>query len=167
MSTIIAVSTQEEISRVATLAAEIWKEYYTPLIGAEQVAYMIERFQSAEVIKKAIEQDGYIYYLVCGDGDDIAYCGVLPEVESLFLSKIYVRYDHRGRGLARLMLDRALSDHLDTKRMWLTVNKGNAASIAAYERMGFVVEEAIVTDIGGGFVMDDFKMSCSIASQVG
>jgi hypothetical protein len=25
--------------------------------------------------------------------------------------------------------------------------------------MGFVVEEEVVTDIGGGFVMDDYRMS--------
>jgi GNAT superfamily N-acetyltransferase len=42
-------------------------------------------------------------------------------------------------------------------RLWLTVNKGNPA-VAAYERLGFRIAEAIVMDIGSGYVMDDFRM---------
>jgi hypothetical protein len=30
--------------------------------------------------------------------------------------------------------------------------------VQAYQRMGFEIAEAIVIDIGGGFVMDDFRM---------
>ena len=41
----------------------------------------------------------------------------------------------------------------------LNVNKRNAAAIAMYERCGFGVREAIVVDIGSGFVMDDYVMS--------
>ena len=40
----------------------------------------------------------------------------------------------------------------------LTVNKQNTDAIRAYEKMGFVNTESLVTNIGGGFVMDDFKM---------
>jgi ribosomal protein S18 acetylase RimI-like enzyme len=43
--------------------------------------------------------------------------------------------------------------------MILTVNKRNTRAIAAYRRNGFTVLEAVVADIGGGFVMDDFLMS--------
>ncbi len=40
----------------------------------------------------------------------------------------------------------------------LTVNKFNTGSIAAYQAMGFVIKEAVVIDIGEGFIMDDFRM---------
>jgi ribosomal protein S18 acetylase RimI-like enzyme len=39
----------------------------------------------------------------------------------------------------------------------LTVHKQNP-SVRAYQKMGFQIAEPVVTDIGGGFVMDDFKM---------
>jgi len=44
------------------------------------------------------------------------------------------------------------------RKLWLTVNKENAVSIAFYERIGFTTQEAMVTDIGEGFVMDDYRM---------
>jgi ribosomal protein S18 acetylase RimI-like enzyme len=40
----------------------------------------------------------------------------------------------------------------------LAVNKRNTTAIASYKKYGFVVREAIVDDIGHGFVMDDFVM---------
>ena len=43
------------------------------------------------------------------------------------------------------------------KLLWLTVNKGNPA-VKAYERLGFRIAADLVMDIGGGFVMDDYRM---------
>ena len=40
--------------------------------------------------------------------------------------------------------------------MWLRVNKRNERAQEAYKAAGFAKERALVTDIGGGFVMDDF-----------
>jgi ribosomal protein S18 acetylase RimI-like enzyme len=45
------------------------------------------------------------------------------------------------------------------RRLILSVNKRNARAIAAYQRNGFVIAESVVTDIGGGFVMDDYVMA--------
>ena len=42
---------------------------------------------------------------------------------------------------------------LGVAELWLTVNKHNAGSIAFYEKTGFRKTAALVTDIGGGFVM--------------
>lgn len=46
--------------------------------------------------------------------------------------------------------------------LWLTLNKHNAGSIAFYEKMGFRKTEALVTDIGGGFVMDYWRMAIGV-----
>jgi aerobic C4-dicarboxylate transport protein len=45
--------------------------------------------------------------------------------------------------------------------LWLTVNKGNPA-VKAYERLGFRIAADLVMDIGGGFVMDDYRMEKSL-----
>ena len=44
----------------------------------------------------------------------------------------------------------------------LQVNRGNRDAIAAYQRYGFVIREARVFDIGGGFVMDDYVMEAPL-----
>ena len=41
----------------------------------------------------------------------------------------------------------------------ISVNKRNARAIAAYQRNGFVIADSVVTDIGSGFVMDDYIMA--------
>jgi len=40
----------------------------------------------------------------------------------------------------------------------LGVNRFNEKAIRAYRRNGFAIREELKTDIGGGFVMDDFIM---------
>jgi ribosomal protein S18 acetylase RimI-like enzyme len=155
----IRVLSHLETERVAALARDIWTEHYTPLIGAPQVRYMLDKFQSAEAIYADIRERGYRYELTSSGEYDIGYSAVRFEDESLFVSKIYVRDKYRKMGVARLLLRRALEEHPKTRRVWLTVNKGNEAAIGAYKRMGFAIDEEIVTDIGGGFVMDDYRMS--------
>ena len=42
--------------------------------------------------------------------------------------------------------------------LYLTVNKHNDLAIRAYRAKGFQTIDAVETDIGNGFVMDDFIM---------
>ena len=42
--------------------------------------------------------------------------------------------------------------------MYLTVNKYNDLGIRAYEGTGFVTIDAVETDIGEGYIMDDYIM---------
>ncbi|MDR0325624.1 MAG: GNAT family N-acetyltransferase [Oscillospiraceae bacterium] len=154
----IRVHSAHEAERVAALAREIWTDFYTPLIGAEQVAYMLANRQSPEAISEAIHEEGVCYDLMMDGERDIAYCAVLPEKESLFVSKMYVRKEYRKKGIARLLLRRAVNEHPNAKRVWLYVHKRNE-SVEGYKRMGFVIEGEAVTDIGGGFVMDDYIMA--------
>jgi GNAT superfamily N-acetyltransferase len=52
------------------------------------------------------------------------------------------------------------------RRLLLAVNKRNARPIAAYQRNGFAVIESVVSDFGGGFVMDDFIMAKELKVSV-
>ena len=152
------VTTEEEIIQTAKTAEEVWQEYYTPLIGEAQVSYMVENFQSPSAISKQIEE-GYTYYLL-KDDDIVGYVGICPKEEYLFLSKLYIRKEARGKGFASkalaLVKDAAKENGLS--RIQLTVNKGNTNSIEIYRNWGFVTVDSVVTNIGSGFVMDDYVM---------
>jgi len=152
---------------VSDLAGEIWRETYTPIIGAAQVDYMLEKFQSAERIYADISINGYTYFTARDIGKDrlIGYCAVVAKEDHLFLSKIYVHRDSRGTGVARSFLDEAqalcrLEYGFDKIR--LTVNKQNENAIAVYGKVGFTVVDSVTTDIGGGFYMDDYVMELTI-----
>lgn len=153
------VQSAEEIAETAKTAEEIWAEYYTPLLGAAQVSYMVENFQSEKAIKEQIEE-GYTYFLLEAEGKIIGYVGVQPRKDHLFLSKLYIKKESRGRGFASkaLALVKDTAQENGLSRIRLTVNKGNANSIAVYENWGFETVDSVVTDIGDGFVMDDYVM---------
>ena len=162
---LVPVDAPADIHAVVDLADEIWREHYTPLIGKEQVAYMLERFQSFEAIAAQVA-DGCEYVLARTDGRDAGYTAIRPESDgTVFLSKLYVLKELRGQGIGRAMYDHILSRcrACRVETLWLTVNKNNVDAIAAYRALGFVVSAAIVTDIGNGFVMDDYRMELRVA----
>ncbi len=157
----IKVQTQTEIQQVADLAQLIWNEHYTPIIGKAQVDYMVANFQSPPAIHDQLKK-GYAYYLIEYENKPVGYFSILSQKteKTLFLSKIYVDKSSRGKGLARKSIEfiQVLSENQGLKSIWLTVNKNNLDSIRAYQKMGFEIEQSLLQDIGGGFVMDDYKM---------
>lgn len=156
------VTTPEQLAVVADLAREIWYEYYVSLIGRAQVDYMVSKFQSTAAMAQQL-REGYEYFLAQKDGKSIGYCALQAEPQSLFLSKLYLLRDARGAGTGRVCMEfiEQLARRRGLKLLWLTVNKGNPA-VKAYERLGFRIAADLVMDIGGGFVMDDFRMEKSL-----
>jgi diamine N-acetyltransferase len=155
----IPVRTRSELELVASLAREIWYEYYVPLIGRDQVDYMVAKFQTAEAMWEQVGA-GYEYFLIGRDDAVIGYFAVqVQPAERLFLSKLYLLGAHRGGGTGRACMEfiERLGQDRGLRVLWLTVNKGNP-SVKAYQRLGFSVAAEIVVDIGGGFVMDDYRM---------
>lgn len=151
---------------LAYLAGDIWMEHYTPIIGRAQVEYMLERYQSAEKILSDISTSKYRYFMAYDDGKLVGYCAEKPEYDTkgIFLSKLYVEKSNRGRGISRRMHDKLLEIAAEEGlgHIWLTVNKHNYDSIDIYKKLGFVIVEELQTDIGNGFVMDDYKMRMNI-----
>lgn len=155
---IIRCTTDAQIQELAQLAEVIWHEYFTSLIGEEQVLYMVNKFQSLPALRKAIREDGYVYFLGYEGTRLIGYCGVKPEADRLFLSKLYLHKDARGKHLSSQLLEEALkfARALGKSAVYLTCNKYNKHSLQVYQAKGFYEIDAVQTDIGGGFIMDDY-----------
>lgn len=75
------------------------------------------------------------------------------------LSKFYLKKEYRGCGLSKPMLRFVVKNceerHLHS--ISLHVNRNNPA-VEAYKKIGFVISGEEKTDIGNGFVMDDYTM---------
>ena len=156
---IIEVKDKHQIEAVVGLADEIWKQHFTPIIGKEQVDYMLAKFQSVPSIKTQLEE-GYQYYLFDDENGEFGYTAVQPRDEVLFLSKLYIKKSKRGKGYGRRALEfvESLAASEGKGMVSLTVNRNNTVAIAAYEKTGYEVSGEVVKDIGGGFVMDDYTM---------
>ena len=143
---------------IETLAKEIWTQHYLSIIGIGQIDYMLDKFQSESAISHDIEC-GYTYLIAYFDGTPCGYSAVKQD-NGVFLSKFYVMKAYRGKGIGKAMMRTiaAYAEEHSEGRIWLTCNKHNSASLGIYEKLGFKAIDSIVTDIGGGFVMDDYVL---------
>ena len=158
------VTTPEQIEKLCKVAEEIWHQHFTAIIGAEQVEYMLEKFQSVKAVTEQIKS-GYEYFIFRLDGEIIGYTGIHQEQDNrLFLSKLYIRKAYRGNGYARKALNmlEEICHERGLEAIWLTVNRFNDNTIKAYDKMGFRTIEEKKADIGNGFFMDDYIMSKAI-----
>ncbi len=163
---------QNDIERAAELeklARVIWTEHYTPIIGSEQVDYMLSKLQNADSILRDICFNGYRYFMVYDGLEPVGYFAVKPESDrkALLLSKLYLHKDSRGRGISKLILEktRILAREGGMDHIVLFVNKHNS-SVNIYKKLGFRIIEDLVTDIGDGYVMDDYKMRIDVLMDV-
>ena len=93
------------------------------------------------------------------DGENFGYFAVQKQKDNLFLSKFYIDKDYRGKGYARKAFNNAITKiaaELELPKITLTVNKYNIPSVCIYEKLGFVRTGSVETDIGGGYIMDDY-----------
>lgn len=157
---ITKVHTESEIQTLAKQAVGIWNEHYIGIITKEQVDYMIRKFQSAEAVTRQIETDGYEYFNLNVNQDPIGYLALKEEGSKLFLSKLYMLKEARGKGYASeaMMFLEYLCKQRDLEVIWLTVNRENLHTIEVYKKKGFKIVAEEVNDIGHGFVMDDYIM---------
>jgi GNAT superfamily N-acetyltransferase len=146
-------------AQVEALARKIWPEHYTPIIGEAQVAYMLEKFQTQKALLEQINE-GYFYYLIQNNEKTaIGYLAVQPREAELFLSKLYLLKETRGKGLSRFLLEwlKSFAQNRGLSKITLTVHKLNP-SVEIYQKLGFQITGPVVTDIGNGFMMDDYQM---------
>lgn len=145
------------IPTVRHLAREIWDEHYIKILSQKQIDYMLDKFYSTEKIKSEIEE-GVIWEILMDGEKPIGYLVCKIESNKLYISKIYLKAETRGKGLGKFLLNRAikLANQNGKSSIYLNVNKYNTDSISFYERNGFVKIDEGVFDIGNGYVMDDF-----------
>ena len=144
---------------IEQLADTIWREHYIPIIGLEQVDYMLDKYQSAKSMQDQIK-NGTSYYIIYYDKKSVGYLSFRKEEDVLFLSKIYVLHGFRGKKIGKKAMSFVENKTKESglSKIRLGVNKYNTNTIKAYEKLGFKNIGPSITDIGGGFIMDDFKM---------
>lgn len=157
--------TDTQVREIADLAKVIWNEHFTPIIGKDQVDYMVEKFQSYPALKEQISE-GYEYYQIFSGGEFCGYTGIHPgEDNRLFLSKLYLKKESRGHHLATGVFSflKEICRERGYSAIWLTCNKHNDNSLGVYRHFGFEIIDTQEADIGGGFIMDDYIMEYKIS----
>lgn len=149
---------------ITSAADEIWHEWFPSILSDEQIDYMLDKFLSFKAIKELVA--GGCEFYIFSDGDRRLGFTELEEKsdKTLFLSKLYLFKPERGKGYATQAFEFIKSEAAERslKSVWLTVNKNNGRAIGCYKKNGFKITKSIVTDIGKGYVMDDYVFSIDI-----
>lgn len=155
----------DDIPTLRPLAETIWRAHYPGIISHAQIDYMLARMYAAEVIRREMDT-GTTWALALADAEPIGFLSFSfdPNDRRVKLHKLYLLHDFHGRGYGWQMLQhvRAEAVRRGASQIHLQVNKQNTRAVHAYERAGFRITEAVVADIGGGFVMDDYLMALDL-----
>jgi ribosomal protein S18 acetylase RimI-like enzyme len=158
----IEALTEQDIDALMALAREIWHAHYPAIISTAQIEYMLDQRYRPAAVRAELASAG-IWWDKLTVGPAMAgfasYFRV-AHAREMKLDKLYVHPRHQRQGYGGLMISRAAQTAKveGCDRLTLAVNKNNASAIAAYRKHGFHIAAAVVRDIGGGFVMDDYLM---------
>ena len=138
MTEFVKATTKQHFQAISNLASIIWHEHYIPIIGEEQVIYMLKNLQSSQVMYSQF-QNGYVYFMVMHKAQLVGYISIKQQQDNLFLSKIYISKDFRGQKIGKkaILFIEEKGREMGCKSIKLDVNKFNKNTIAAYETFGF------------------------------
>ncbi|MGN1045272.1 MAG: GNAT family N-acetyltransferase [Candidatus Methanomethylophilaceae archaeon] len=151
---------EDELSEVADMADGIWHEYFPFILSEKQIDYMVDLYQSERAMVQQVAEKGYRYAFIVTDEGRVGYTGISSSGNRMFISKLYLKKEYRGRGYGTAAMHEIFRIGRDEGlgSVYLTVNKRNERAIRSYTSNGFKTIQSIVTDIGDGFVMDDYVM---------
>ena len=153
---------EADIDSVGRLAREVWHAHYPAIISVAQIEYMLDERYAPSVLRAELQRPGIWWDLLLLDGVCKAFSSyfLTDRAGEMKLDKLYVHPDSQRLGCGGRLIERAsaCARSQGCSRLVLAVNKRNANAIGAYHKHGFVIEQAVVKEIGSGFVMDDYIM---------
>ena len=154
----------DEADGLAALARAIWLRHYSAIISVGQIDYMLDQRYSPALIRAQLANPEHGWWVAERDGALVGFAHVMLMQDQCKLDKLYVHPDHQHHGLGAALLEqvRLWTHQTGRSRLTLQVNRHNSLALSAYRKYGFVITEARVCDIGGGFVMDDYLMELKL-----
>ena len=164
-----------DLATIERIARATWPATFSDILSAEQIEYMLRRMYRREALEEQLAQ-GHVFHLLLERTDRFSdtYVGevskqyravgyVSHQVDYLpgttKIHKLYVLPETQGSGYGRAMLQQVerLARRAGQQRLRLDVNYQNKA-VGFYERLGFEKLDRFDTDIGNGYLMEDWRM---------
>jgi GNAT superfamily N-acetyltransferase len=158
---LIKEATTADVEAILQIAHQTWWPTYEPLLGKEQVTYMLGELYTAEKISKQIAENQQTFLVLVEEGQPVAFAAYSPredDAEIYKLHKLYCLPVTQGKGYGKVLINAVADKTREAGKTMLdlNVNRYNNAK-SFYEKMGFKViyEEDIPI---GPYWMNDFVM---------
>lgn len=155
----------QDIEKIQNIATASWWPVYEPIVGKEQVHYMLTLFYSREALSKLIEE-GFQKFLILEIGaltvGFAAYSPLVASENEFKLNKLYLLPEQKGKGYGLQLLQAVehQAAQANGTKLILNVNRENP-SMQFYLQAGYSIlyEESIPV---GPYFMNDYVMGKSL-----
>ncbi len=158
----ITYKKMEDIEEISQMATDLFIAAYQETLERDHMEYMLDMFFNKNNVIKNIT-DGYNYEYIIRDNVICGYIAYIFHEDYLYLSKLYLKPEYKGQNIASDVIEYLTQFNLPIR---LNVNRYNYHAKHVYEKNGFKPIKELVTDIGSGFVMDDFIMEKEVNKTI-
>lgn len=152
-----------DIPLIKKIAEKAWRPTYEHILTEPQTVYMLDLMYNNQTLENQI--NGNIAYFMVDVGQETSGYFALENLNEpiVKLHKLYLDPTKKQKGLGNKIIQFIKDWALKNKKnsIILNVNKNNSA-VKFYLKMGFLVKEELVLDIGQGYVMDDYVMQLDL-----
>lgn len=158
----IVDATLDDIPLIQSIADRTWKESFRSVISSEQIAYMLGKMYTHEVLKWQMAEGHQVFMLAHEEEQCAGFASYELDANSdnhARLHKLFVLPELQKSGAGSLLLEEVIERVKAHKNegLVLSVNRQNPA-VDYYLNKGFVIVEEDDIQIGNGYVMKDYAM---------
>jgi RimJ/RimL family protein N-acetyltransferase len=159
----------DEMERLADMALDIWHRHYSPdILSLPEIDYLWQRTYRPETLRDQV-QAGSVFQWIEHNETAVGFLSYRhePELNRLWLSKLYVLPEYHGHGVGGCALAevKRAAIALGVRDIRLYVFRKNERAVRAYRRAGYEVVYEDYSDAGCGFFYDDYVMSLTLATD--
>lgn len=147
---------------IHNLAETTWQTTYIPILGPEQVRYMLDLFYNIPKLEQQIESGEQTFILLSEHEKIVAFAAYAPretDASIYKLHKLYCLDEAKGKGYGKALVNEVEQKTQDAgvSILELNVNRYNP-TFDFYKKLGFETSYVEDIDIGNGYWMNDYVM---------
>lgn len=159
----------EDVPVIQDIARITWYPTFEDILSKEQISYMLRMMYSTESLTEQIEVKKHQFYLAKEKNMTLGFISVELNYQNqpvAKIHKIYILPMAQGRGLGKILMQKAEQLALENhqKLITLNVNRFNVA-LNFYSNLGYQNIKSEDINIGNGYLMEDFVLEKKLYNE--
>jgi ribosomal protein S18 acetylase RimI-like enzyme len=141
--------TEEDADQVHELLRISWRDTHQGLLPEEIIITAETVWHSADTLRRQMRNRDVLFAgFKAGDGELLGVVRAAMFDDAVKIFQLYVLPSHQRRGIGRELMDYAVSNFPQCKKLTLEVAEGNIKGISFYKKYGFTFPRKTVMKVG-------------------